>query len=247
MRGTQHTGRMTTEGHADIEVHTAPLCTKKRARRHVNRIIECRASSVQVERRVSSIPTSSVERSSRASGSGQCPTVDRREDGRGVTVSAASTVEHRAFESSVGRRASGIPTSSVERSSRASGSGQCPTVDCREDGRGVTVSAASTVEYRAFESSVERRASSISTSRVGRSSRASGSGQHSTVDCREYGRGDGEVTSLQGYSVGSIDCRASSIERRTFQRPAWSVRVEHQDQASVRLSTVKRTSKMMER
>jgi hypothetical protein len=115
MRGTQHTGRMTTEGHADIEVHTAPLCTKKRARRHVNRIIECRASSVQVERRVSSIPTSSVERSSRASGSGQCPTVDRREDGRGVTVSAASTVEHRAFESSVGRRASSVGHSNVER------------------------------------------------------------------------------------------------------------------------------------
>jgi hypothetical protein len=95
---------------------------------------------------------------------------------------AASTIEHQAFESRVEGRAfqrrawgvrvegrgSSIPTSSVGRSSRAtgSGSGQCPTVECRADGRGdefaglrcrqhrVSSVEHSNVEPGAFESSI---------------------------------------------------------------------------------------------
>jgi hypothetical protein len=72
-------------------------------------------------------------------------------------------------------------------------------------------------------------ASSIPTSRVGRSSRASVSSQRSTVDRREDGRGARKLTGLQcralESSVGALSVEQSNVERGAVQRRAWSIEV----------------------
>jgi hypothetical protein len=103
-------------------------------------------------------------------------------------------------------------TSSVERSNIERGAfepriGVEPAFDRREDGRGYgKVTGLQCRQHRVFESNVG--GSSIPMSSMGRSSRASASSQHLTVDFPEGVRGDGKVTGLQ--------CRALSVrvERR---------------------------------
>jgi hypothetical protein len=153
-----------------------------------------------------------VGRSIRASGSGQCPTIDCREDGRGITVSAASTVEHRAFGSSVERRAFQRRALGVRVEHRD-----------RASVRLSTVKRALTVERGAFESSIERSGRTWGF-RVEHRPRASV--LVSTVETREDGRGNGSMMpSSRGYGVGGTDCRASSVrvERRTSSIPTSSV------------------------
>jgi hypothetical protein len=86
--------------------------------------IDYRASSVRVEGRGSSIPTSSVGRSSRAtgSGSGQCPTVDYRADGRGDEFAGLRCRQHRV---------SSVEHSNVEPGAFESSIGVEPASDCR--------------------------------------------------------------------------------------------------------------------
>jgi hypothetical protein len=142
---------------SDVERSTIGVPTRGVERRGLG--VECWASNVErrppdrkrwrfnvkhreFQHRASSVPASSMGRSSRASAPSQRPTVDCREDRRGpgkVTSSQGysdGSIECRASSVLVKRRASSIPTSSVGHSSRASASGQRPTVDCREDGRG---------------------------------------------------------------------------------------------------------------
>jgi hypothetical protein len=125
-----------------------------------------------------------------------------------LQVVLVSSVECRAL--SVKRRVSSFERRCSNVGRRASGFG-CRVLGVKRRALSVEHRASErwhiNVEHREFQ----HRASSVLMSSMGRSSRASGSGQHPTVECQEDGRGDGKVTSLQGYSVGSIECRALII------------------------------------
>jgi hypothetical protein len=97
----ERSSRASGVGHSNVErgafessigIGLASDCrlSRGRARGYSVGSIDCRASSVRVERRASGIPTSSVERSSRASASSQRPTARRREDGRGYRTVTSS-------------------------------------------------------------------------------------------------------------------------------------------------------------